>query len=168
MKKTAQKLLKDFQKMDNWVKYLIGAAVVFLLLSLFWPRGRQTGVKLVPVPGTSYYRAVFEGFDEGEGVAEAMSNGRPCVAVFYAPWCGFCKQLKPHWQKFAGSRQGKDYNIVSVDCTVHKDLAKKHSITGYPTIKYLPGGLADPSGAVDYDGDRTESGLAAFLSRYHQ
>lgn len=164
----AQKALKEFQKMDDWVKYLLGAAIVVLLLSLFWPRSHQAGVRLVPVPGSSYYRAVFEGFSSEEKVNSAMQSNRPVLVAFMAPWCGYCKKLKPHWQQFENDYTGRDCDVLSVDCTLYKEIGKNHGVTGYPTIKYLPNGLSDPTGAVDFDGERTPSGFSAFLSRYHQ
>jgi len=163
-----QKFMKQFRSMDTWVQYLLGACVLLLLVSMFWPRHRHsTGVKLVPVPGSSYYQAVFEGFSPDDKVKDAMTNKKPAFAAFVAPWCGYCKKLKPNWSQFERGYSGKDCNVLSVDCTQYKELGKKHSVSGYPTIKYLPKGLHDPSGAVDYNGERTPAAFNDFLSKYH-
>ena len=52
--------LKKLKNMDRQVLILIAVCVLILLVVLFYPRKQQTGVKLVPVKGTSYYQAVFE------------------------------------------------------------------------------------------------------------
>ncbi len=157
MKKTAQKLLKDFQKLDMNVKYLIGGAIVLLMLFLFWPRGRESGVRLVPVPGTSYYRAIFEQFE----VDEAMSSNTPVMAFYSQDWCGYCTKFKPTWKQFQG-QDTKGVKIVEIDCAKYPELAKKHKVTGFPTIKYHAGGLNDTN-TVEYSGDRSLQSLIDFV-----
>lgn len=34
---------------------------------------------------------------------------------YYAPWCGHCKSLAPHWGKLATALKGR-INIAKVDC----------------------------------------------------
>jgi protein disulfide-isomerase-like protein len=159
--------MKQFKSMDNWIKYLLGVCVLLLLGSMFWPRRHSVGVKLMPVPGSSYYRAVFEGFSSDDKVKQAMSNGKPAFVAFVAPWCGYCKKLKPNWSQFERGYSGKNCNVLSVDCTQYKEIGKKHGVTGYPTIKYLPNGLSNPDGAVDYKGDRAPAAFNSFISQYH-
>lgn len=36
-------------------------------------------------------------------------------------------------------------------------------MSGYPTIKFFPAGSKDDSSAVDYDGPRSEAGMADWL-----
>ena len=128
------------------------------------------GVKLVPVSGSSYYQAVFEGFSSDDKVNLAKNNNKPTMAFFYAPWCGYCKQAKEDWMKFEENNNNDNVNIVSIDCTKeeNKEVAKKHKVTGYPTIKYLPNGLENSEGAVDFNGARTSDGFSSFLSKYQQ
>ena len=167
---SVQKFMTSFKKMDKWVKYLLGVCVVLLLFSMLWPRNNSMGIKLVPVPGSSYYQAVFEGFSSDDKVNSSKANNKPTMAFFYAPWCGYCKKSAPAWSSFEEGYTGDDVNIVSIDCTKdeNKEVAKKHGVTGYPTIKYLPNGLANPSGAVDFSGERTPQGFSSFLSKYQK
>ena len=162
-----KKFMKEFQSLDRWVHYLLGVCVILLLISLFWPRHPSIGVRLVPVPGSSYYKAVFEGFSEDDKIKNALSNSKPAFVAFVTDWCGYCKKLKPIWKEFEESYKGEEYNIISVDCTKYKDLAKKHNISGYPTIMYLPKGLGDTTGSIDYKGERTPEAFYSFLSQYH-
>jgi thiol-disulfide isomerase/thioredoxin len=158
-----EKLIAYFKKMNKPVKYLILACIVLLLIALFFPRSSSVGVKLVPVPGSSYYQAVFEGFSSDDKISSASSDNKPAFVAFVADWCGYCKKLKPDWLDFENNYKGKNVNVLSVECTKYKDLGKKHNVSGYPTIKYLPNGLNDSSGAVDYDGERTSDGFSSFL-----
>ncbi len=54
---------------------------------------------------------------------------------FYAPWCGFCKQLKDTWISLAKSSlvKGKA-KIGAVDCTKHQSVCQQLGVSGYPTI----------------------------------
>lgn len=162
-----KKIMKSFKSLDRWVKYLLGVCIVLLLVSLLWPRKQSMNIRLVPVDQTSYYKAVLEGFSDDDKVNECLTNGKPAFVAFVADWCGYCKKLKPSWVDFEQNYKGTDCNVISIECTKYKDLAKKHNISGYPTIKYLPKGLDDPSEAVDYSGDRTSKGFLSFLSQYH-
>lgn len=163
---TLKKLTKQFRSLDNWVKYLLGFCVFLLLVSLFWPRP-TIGVQLVPIKGTTYYQAVLENFSSNDKIKGALSNGKPAFVAFVADWCGYCKKIKPEWKKFEDGYSNDGCNVLSIECTQYKDLAKKHDISGFPTIKYLPKGLDNPEGAINYEGDRSVQGFTKFLSQYH-
>ena len=88
------------------------------------------------------------------------NSSDPTVALFYAPWCGHCQSLKPTWNKL---EQENPSVCQSVDCDANPSLAKTHNIKGFPTIKFLPNGLSNPDGAVEYDGERSEDGIKDFI-----
>ena len=163
---TLKKLTKQFRELDTWVKYLLGFCVFLLLVSLFWPRP-SLDVRLVPVKGTSYYQAILENFSSDDKVKSALSNEKPAFVAFVADWCGYCKKLKPQWKQFEDGYSNDSCNVLAVECTQYKDLAKKHNVSGFPTIKYLPKGLGNPEGAIDYKEERTIDGFNKFLSQYH-
>eukprot|EP01025_Chloroclados_australasicus_P026882 TRINITY_DN2669_c0_g2_i2.p1 TRINITY_DN2669_c0_g2~~TRINITY_DN2669_c0_g2_i2.p1 ORF type:complete len:950 (+),score=137.83 TRINITY_DN2669_c0_g2_i2:247-2850(+) len=58
--------------------------------------------------------------------------GKDFYVKFYAPWCGHCKNMIPVWNELAAADNG--INVAKVDCTVHKDLASKFEVRGFPTI----------------------------------
>ncbi|CAH8462008.1 unnamed protein product [Heterobilharzia americana] len=89
-----------------------------------------------------------------------LNSQEPWLVEFFAPWCGHCKNLKPHWFQAARELKGV-VKVGALDSTVHSQMTKKYSIRGFPTIKYFPAGQKtdDP---VDYDGARTSDAIVAW------
>ncbi|CAD6190315.1 unnamed protein product [Caenorhabditis auriculariae] len=58
------------------------------------------------------------------------------MVEFYAPWCGHCRSLTPAWKKAATQLKGK-VKVGAVDATKHEQLARRHNVNGYPTIKFF-------------------------------
>ena len=90
----------------------------------------------------------------------------PSVGLFHAPWCGHCKKLKPTWDKLKSdvvlNSKDQPVKIVDVNCDENKDIAKKHGIDGFPTIKYFSTGMGK-SGKV-YDGNRDLQSIKTFIN----
>ena len=94
------------------------------------------------------------------------TSRKPCFAMFYADWCGHCKRTKPEFSKLektgAKNSKGQKVDIIAINADEEKDLAKKHNVMGYPTIKYYSSGLEGSS--IDYTGERTCDGFKEFLN----
>ncbi|CAG5133306.1 unnamed protein product [Candidula unifasciata] len=83
--------------------------------------------------------------------------------MFYAPWCGHCKNLAPTWDELAkmyNKVEGSPVIIAKVDCTVHTGLCADHDIVGFPTLKLFEvGGQSHKR----YAGKRDLDSLKAFI-----
>ncbi len=86
------------------------------------------------------------------------------LVEFFAPWCGHCKNLAPHWAKAATELKGK-VKLGAVDATVHSSLAGQYGVQGYPTIKYFPAGVK--KGPEEYDGGRTADDIVSWALDRH-
>jgi thiol-disulfide isomerase/thioredoxin len=61
--------------------------------------------------------------------------------MYYAPWCGHCKALKPTWVQLSDHVQNTDVVIAKIDMTKNKLEAPE--VKGFPTIYFYPAG-AEP------------------------
>jgi len=102
-----------------------------------------------------------------ENFDSAIQEHAFLVVEFNAKWCTHCKSLAPEWEQAATTLKGDataaTYGIVlaAVEATVHKSLAEKYEIQGFPSIKIFEGHSAeDPS---TYEGPRQAAGIVEFL-----
>ena len=79
-------------------------------------------------------------------------KGRKSLTLYYATWCGFCKDLIPIWKKM-----GSDYKGIKL-VMIEEKQNKSFRVEGYPTIIYRDGKRMEK-----YQGERTKSALINFL-----
>lgn len=98
------------------------------------------------------------------------------VVEFYAPWCGYCKQLEPVWRKMARffAKDGKyAVTVASVNCDKesNKALCSQHRVQGFPTVivfrppKWSPGQVKTGRHVPDrYNGERALAPMVEFTT----
>uniref|UniRef100_A0AC34QUX8 Thioredoxin domain-containing protein n=1 Tax=Panagrolaimus sp. JU765 TaxID=591449 RepID=A0AC34QUX8_9BILA len=84
----------------------------------------------------------------------------PVLALFYAPWCQHCKQLKPTFNVLADKVRGKAF-LVAVDLTIEENnpLMTRYNVEAYPTLI-----LFKKDKRYAFKGERTLEALEEFIN----
>ncbi len=92
----------------------------------------------------------------------ALKQHQVIMVEFYAPWCGHCKELAPHYAKAAQALRKDEPPVflAKVDATVSEALAKRFNVEGFPTIKLFTKGEPE-----EYNGGRTEDEIVQFIRK---
>lgn len=89
-----------------------------------------------------------------------LNNDKEVLVEFYAPWCGHCKTLAPHFDE-AARRLSNNPNIIIAKVDSTENEVAEVDIQGFPTLKFW--GKDKTQAPIDYTGERTAEGIIAWL-----
>jgi thioredoxin 2 len=99
-------------------------------------------------------QALFAGhpveLDDAGFARQIASNDIPVVVDFWAPWCGPCRSMAPHFERAAGLLEPK-VRLAKLNTEEAQQTAARYGIRSIPTLVMFRGGkeVARQSGAVD-------------------
>uniref|UniRef100_A0A2L2Y1B4 Protein disulfide-isomerase A5 n=1 Tax=Parasteatoda tepidariorum TaxID=114398 RepID=A0A2L2Y1B4_PARTP len=99
---------------------------------------------------------------KSETFDDVINAASSSLVMFYAPWCGHCKAMKPAFAEAAAKLKEKNVDCIlaAVDATVERSLATKHSIKAFPIVKYFSHGKL----IAEYNKGRTVEDIVQFMS----
>jgi len=103
------------------------------------------------VEGHSVIKLTVDSFDK------FLEDNPLTLVKFYAPWCGHCKSLEPHYEE-ASDNVPEGIKLAEVDVTVEELLGTRYEIKGFPTMKFFRGGAPQ-----EFTGGRTSEDIIQWV-----
>ena len=88
------------------------------------------------------------------------SHDTPVLVVFWAPWCGPCRQLGPTLEKLAD--EATDWTLVKVNTDEHQSEAQRFGVRGIPAVKLFVDGAVE----AEFTGVRPEHAVRKWLDEH--
>jgi len=120
----------------------------------------QPSVELNPDTGM-----IEEGYSDVD--ANDLGDAQKMMVLFHMTGCGPCGAFMPTWDEFTRRHNGAyGVHIVKINGPENRELANQFSVNGFPSVMFCPNGIANPTTAVEYNGNKSLADLEAFLKQH--
>jgi len=109
------------------------------------------------IPGQEYVYKLSEG-----NYSNFLKSHESALIMFYAPWCGHCKVIKPEYALAAMNlaRSNIPAALASCNCDESPKMVERYQLSGYPTVMYFRNGR--PQG--EYNQGRKAMDIINFMT----
>ncbi len=98
-------------------------------------------------------------FNEGSVIPTLTDfANKVAMVIFYAPWCGHCRNMVDDIKEFATALKDEGFVIGTVNCENNKDIEVVYDVQSFPTIFFIK-----DRDAQIYTGPRDLESLVNFL-----
>ena len=97
-----------------------------------------------------------------ENFNKTISRMKNILVLFYASWCGHCKNFLPTYIKaslYLFNLKPR-INLGKIEMSLNKETGKVYNINSYPTLKFFKNGIA-----YDYTGNLDDNGIIRWMQK---
>ncbi len=76
-----------------------------------------------------------------EQFTKLLTEEKPVLVDYWAPWCGHCRRLEPAYRQIAGDYAGT-VTVAALNIDEEEELARQERIEVIPTLVLYRGGKA--------------------------
>jgi protein disulfide-isomerase-like protein len=96
---------------------------------------------------------------------EAIDAKGDVYVIFYAPWCGHCKEIMPKFEIASNMIEEENLPVqfIKIDAESHSDIAEKYGVNGFPSFRYFKEN--EPQVVDGSDIEREAEAIAAWVKK---